>query len=122
MKEPMPATELIHHFFDVFNRRDTKEMGNLLDPNAEFFFPKTQPLAGKDRILKFLNILFRQYPQLSFKIQRVIRQGDQAAVHWTNHGMNRRKEPYQNEGVTIFEFQAGKIQFISDFFKDTDKF
>jgi hypothetical protein len=35
--------------------------------------------------------------------------------------MNRRKEPYQNEGVTILEMQEGKISFISDFFKDTEK-
>jgi len=50
----------------------------------------------------------------------VIQQDDKAAVHWTNQGMNRRKEPYQNEGVTILEMQDGKIRFISDFFKDTE--
>ena len=118
----MPHEYLIHHFFEVFNSRDTKEMGNLLNEDAEFYFPKTQPLMGKDRILKFLNILFRQYPELAFKVERVIQQGDQAAVHWTNQGMNRRKEPYRNEGVTIFEMQEGKISFISDFFKDTERF
>ena len=58
---------------------------------------------------------------MAFKIQRIILQGDQAAVHWANQGMNRRKEPYQNEGVTILEMQDGKISFISDFFKDTEK-
>jgi len=42
-------------------------------------------------------------------------------VHWTNRGMNRRQEPYANEGATILEFKAGKISWISDFFKDTDK-
>ena len=69
----------------------------------------------------FLNILFRQYPALAFKIQRIIPQGDQAAVHWTNQGMNRHKEPHQNEGVTLLEMQDGKIRFISDFFKYTEK-
>jgi uncharacterized protein (TIGR02246 family) len=118
----MPEEQLFHKFFEVFNARDTKEMGNLLNEDAEFYFPKTQPLMGKKRILKFLGILFRQYPQLEFKVQRVIQQGDQAAVHWTNRGMNRRKEPYQNEGATIFELTEGKISFISDFFKDTEKF
>ncbi len=97
-------------------------MRDLLSQDAEFYFPKTQPLIGRERILKFLNILFKQYPELTFKIQRIILQGDQAAVHWTNRGMNRRKEPYQNEGVTILEMQDGKISFISDFFKDTEKF
>jgi ketosteroid isomerase-like protein len=68
-------------FFKVFNQRDVAEMGNLLHPDAEFYFPKTQPLIGKERILKFLNILFRQYPELIFDIRQVIHQGNKAAVH-----------------------------------------
>jgi ketosteroid isomerase-like protein len=111
---------LIHKYFEMLNHRNTKEMEDLINSDTEFYFPKTQPLIGKKRIMKFLNILFRQYPELTFKIQRVIQQDDKAAVHWTNQGMNRRKEPYQNEGVTILEMQDGKIRFISDFFKDTE--
>ena len=117
----MSDNHLVHKFFEMLNHRDTKEMEDLVGPDTEFYFPKTQPLIGKKRIMKFLNILFRQYPELDFKIQRVIQQDDKAAVHWTNQGMNRRKEPYQNEGVTILEMQDGKIRFISDFFKDTEK-
>ena len=118
----MPGKQLFHKFFEVLNHRDTKEMKVLLGPDAQFYFPKTRPLTGRDRILKFINILFRQYPKLTFKVQRIILQGDRAAVHWTNQGETRRKEPYQNEGVTILEMQDGKISFISDFFKDTEKF
>ena len=117
----MSDTQLIHRFFDVFNHRDLHRMGDLLDPDAELYFPKTQPLIGKKRIFKFLSILFRQYPELTFSIKRVILQDNQAAVHWTNQGMNRRREPYQNEGVTILEILDGKIGYISDFFKDTEK-
>ena len=78
-------------------------------------------MVGQDRILKFLKVFFRQFPELTFTVIRVIRQGDQAAVHWNNRGINRRKEPYENEGVTILEMESGKIVFISDFFKDTEK-
>ena len=118
----MPDKQIVNTFFEVFNKRDMEKMEKLLDPDAEFFFPKTQPLIGKERILKFLGILFRQYPQLSFTIQRVIQQDARAAVHWTNQGFNRRKEAYQNEGVTILELQNAKIKYISDFFKNTEKF
>ncbi len=118
----MPDEQIFHKFFEVFNNRDMEEMGNLLNPAAELYFPKTRPLIGKEHILKFVHILLRRYPELSFKIERVIQQGDRAAVHWTNRGKNRRKEPYQNEGVTILETQDGKISFISDFFKDTEAF
>jgi ketosteroid isomerase-like protein len=118
----MADEQTVKSFFEVFNNRDLKEMASLLDADAEFFFPKTQPLIGRERILKFLGILFRQYPQLSFTIQRVIQQGEWAAVHWTNQGFNRRKEAYQNEGVTILELQNAKIKYISDFFKNTEIF
>ena len=117
----MSEEHIILQFFEVFNNRDLEKMEDLLDSNAEFYFPKTEPLIGKERIFKFLKILFRQYPELSFHIEKVIFQGDHAAVHWTNRGMNRRRDPYENEGVTILEMENGKIRFISDFFKDTEK-
>jgi len=117
----MPEDQTFLKFFQVLNARDLVEADNLLASQAELFFPKTQPMVGKDRILKFLKIFFRQYPELIFTVERVIRQGDKAAVHWINRGISRRKEPYQNEGVTILEMKNGKIVFISDFFKDTEK-
>jgi ketosteroid isomerase-like protein len=118
----MSDEQIILKFFEVFNNRDLDEMSQLLASTAEFYFPKTQPLLGKDRILKFLKLLFRQYPELSFNVKKVILQGDHAAVHWTNRGLNRRRKPYENEGVTILEMENGKIRYVSDFFKDTDKF
>ncbi len=117
----MSEDQIFLKFFEVLNARDLVEADNLLAPQAELFFPKTQPMVGKDRILKFLKIFFRQYPELVFTVERVICQGDRAAVHWTNRGANRRKEPYENEGATILEMEKGKIVYISDFFKDTEK-
>jgi hypothetical protein len=45
-----------------------------------------------------------------------------SAVHWVNHGSNKRGEPYDNEGVTLLIMEGDKIKWISDFFKDTGKF
>ncbi len=118
----MSLEQTITKFFEVFNSRDLDRMRELFHEDAEFYFPKTQPLIGRKRILKFLNILFRQYPELSFEVQRIICEGRNAAIHWTNKGRSRRKEPYQNEGATIMEVEDDKITFISDFFKDTEKF
>ena len=118
----MPNEQIISKFFEAMNTRDLEVIDAVLLPEARFDFPKTQPLIGKDRILKFFGILFRQYPKLSFEVQRIIVQGQLAAIHWNNNGQNRRKEPYENEGVTILEFEAEKIRYISDFFKNTEKF
>jgi ketosteroid isomerase-like protein len=112
----------IVRFFDCMSQRKQSQLENLLSDSAEFYFPKTQPLLGKDRILKFFKFLWRQYPELTFEIQRVVLQGQTAAVHWTNRGMSRKGDPYENEGVTLLEIKDDKIVYISDFFKDTGLF
>ena len=112
----------IVRFFDCMSQRKDSQLENLLSDSAEFHFPKTQPLLGKNRILKFFKVLWRQYPELTFQIQRMILQGTAAAVHWTNRGMDRKGTPYENEGVTLLEIKGDKIVYISDFFKDTSLF
>ena len=114
--------KMIRRFFKAFNERDRESMKSLLDEEAVLNFPKVEPMTGRKRILTFFSILFRQYPELLFQIQRIIIQGKQAAVHWTNQGVNRQNEPYENEGMTLFEEKEGRFIFISDFFKDTEKF
>ena len=109
-------------FYELINRRDVGQMRNFLKDEAQFLFPKTQPLSGKEKILRFFQVLFLQYPQLTFEVQGIVAEEDRAAVHWVNHGVDRKKQPYENEGVTLFEFQDGQIVFMSDFFKDTGKF
>ena len=118
----MSVAQSVSEFFDIINKRDLSKLEEALTENARFYFPKTQPLLGKNRIVRFFKILFRQYPELAFKIRRQIVQGPLAAIHWTNYGVNKKQEPYENEGVTILEIKGDKIRFISDFFKDTGKF
>ena len=113
---------VVSRFFSLVNNRDLPKLEALLSDNCEFHFPKTRPLLGKNQIIRFFKILFHRFPQLEFQIQRTIVQGSKAAVHWTNRGMSRRSEPYENEGVTVLEMEDGRIRFISDFFKDTEKF
>jgi uncharacterized protein (TIGR02246 family) len=114
--------DTIRGFFDAVNTRDTEAMGRFLRPDAEFLFPKTEPLVGKDRIVRFFKILFRQYPELLFDVKRVIIDGDRAAAHWTNRGTSRKGDAYENEGVTWLEWEGDAARFMSDFFKDTGKF
>ena len=118
----MSYEDTVREFFRCFGLRDLDGVRRLLAEDAHFDFPKTPPMRDRERILRFLRVLFRQYPALTFEIQRVIMQGPEAAVHWKNRGMNRNNEPYDNEGVTILEMEGMTIRYISDFFKDTEKF
>jgi ketosteroid isomerase-like protein len=116
------VSQKIAQFFEFLSAQNLGQMANFLREDARFFFPKTQPLIGKERILKFFRILFRQYPELTFTVEHTIAQQDKAAVQWRNRGINRKNEPYENEGVTLFFFEDGLVSLMSDFFKDTGKF
>lgn len=118
----MTGKGFIAHFFALINKRDLDAFEGILDDGATFYFPKTQPLLGKNRIRRFFQILFRQYPELEFQVLKTIIQDSWVAVHWKNRGKNRQDEPYENEGVTLLETAGGKVTYISDFFKDTGKF
>lgn len=112
----------VSRFFEFLSAQSIEQMGAFLRDDAKLFFPKTQPLIGKERILKFFQVLFRQYPELSFTVEHAIAQGNKVAAHWTNKGITRKCEPYENEGGTLFFFEDGLVFFMSDFFKDTGKF
>ena len=118
----MTKDKIVSRFFYYVNDRDLPKLEALLVEDSEFYFPKTRPLLGKNQIIRFFKILFHRFPQLEFQIQRTIIQGSKAAVHWSNRGINRMNAPYENEGVTILEMEERGIRFISDFFKDTEKF
>ena len=118
----MTTEQMTRAFFKALNRRDFTWMSERLVLESQLFFPKTQPLLNRERILKFFRLLFRQYPELTFDIQRVVQKGNQSVVHWTNRGIKRNGETYENEGVTWMEMEGDKIRWISDFFKDTEKF
>ncbi len=112
----------VTQFFEYLSTQSLGQMANFLKEDARLFFPKTQPLIGKERILKFFQILFRRYPELTFTVEHTIAQQDKVAAHWTNRGINKKNEPYENEGVTLFFFEEGLVSLMSDFFKDTGKF
>ncbi len=112
----------VTQFFEFFSTQNLGQMANFLKEDACLYFPKAQPLKGKERVLKFFQILFRQYPELTFKVEHIIAQEGKVAAHWTNRGINGKSEPYENEGVTLFFFEDGLVSMMSDFFKDTGKF
>ncbi len=118
----MESQSIASLFFDLLNQRDMTAFENLLAENVQLYFPKTKPLLGKERVIRFFSILFKRFPNLEFKVEGNVVQGPKAVVHWTNRGMRKNQEPYNNEGATWLEMKDGKVALISDFFKDTGKF
>ncbi|MHC4779168.1 MAG: nuclear transport factor 2 family protein [Planctomycetota bacterium] len=116
------AGEVALKVFEAMNGRDLTGLSTLLAPDGVFHFPGTEPLVGPEVIGRFLKILLRRFPALRFETERVIEQGESAAVEWRNRGEDRKGEPYENAGVTVIEMKDGRISYMSDTFKDTSVF
>lgn len=108
--------------FDAVNRKTLDELESAFSDSVVFHFPKTAPLEGKRRITTFFKVLFRTYPDLTFTPGRTVGDERMAAMEWTNHGTTKSGEIYRNAGVTFLEVKDSKIAYISDTFKDTEKF
>ena len=52
----MKNNEVVSCFFDLVNERNLEKLEALLKENSEFYFPKTKPMVGKNRIIRFFKI------------------------------------------------------------------
>jgi len=119
MEGKTAMTDLANILFTAMNTRELSELEECLAEDAVFDFPGAGTIVGKKKILLFLKILFRMYPRLTFTVQEIIIEGDQACAVWTNEGKSKEGRPYQNHGVTLLRVCNGQIVSLSDYFKDT---
>jgi len=111
--------ELALMIFQAMNSRTFDGVIDYFDDSLILDFPGSGRIQGKRKVVVFLKALLRKYPVLCFNVFEVLVDGDQVAALWTNKGNNLAGEDYQNSGVSIIHIDAGKITFISDYFKDT---
>lgn len=105
--------------FDKMNNRDFSDIENLLDERVCFDFPGVKRNEGIRRTRILLSALMRKYTELIFSVKDIVVDKDKACVVWTNKGIDSQNNPYENSGITLLYFNAEKISFISDYFKDT---
>ena len=118
MKSP-EKEKFARELFNTMNSRNFNDIEDLLDENVCFDFPGVKRSDGIRKTGILLNALLRKYPELVFSVQDVILDEDRACVVWTNKGIDVKNAAYENSGITLLHFKAGKISFISDYFKDT---
>lgn len=105
--------------FKAMNERDFSVLDPWLHPDISLDFPGAGRLEGVKRVTIFLKALLRKFPVLKFNVYETVVDGDLVCAVWNNHGQNLAGHPYENAGITLVHFEAGKITFISDYFKDT---
>jgi ketosteroid isomerase-like protein len=110
---------LAQSVFNAMNSRDFTEPEKNISAEVVFDFPGAGRIEGAKRVLLFLKALLRKYPKLTFTISEILIDNEKACAVWTNEGESSDGKPYVNSGITLLHFNAEKIVFISDYFKDT---
>jgi len=105
--------------FEALNTKNISLLEPFLAEDVCFDFPGTAQVVGKKRVLIFLKVLLRKFPDIVFDVQDVITGLDAACVVWTNRARLTTDQPYRNSGVTLVRCCNHRITFISDYFKDT---
>lgn len=119
MDSSASAPELVQMLFTALNSRDLAPLDCCLAEDAAFDFPGPGLISGRKKIILFFKILFRKFSRLTFSVSKIVAEEDCACAVWTNEGADRTGTPYNNRGITLLELKAGKIVFLSDYFKDT---
>ena len=83
--------------------------------------PPTEPIKGDRRILAMFRVIFRMYHEIHWKVTEVYPVGGNRYVYLTDSwGTIGKSTPYKNHILSIIDFDAaGRILYLSDYFKNT---
>ncbi len=118
--QPAPTdSQAPNAIFEAMNTKNMAVLEPYLAEDVSFDFPGTALVVGKKRVLIFLKVLLRKYPDIVFQVQDVVSDNDKTCIVWTNSARLETSQPYRNSGVTLVHCVNDRITFISDYFKDT---
>ena len=105
--------------FLSMNKKEFDEVADFFADNLILDFPGIGQVQSKRRVIISLKAILRKYKYLKFTLVDFVEEDDKVCVIWSNEGEKNSGEKYENRGITFFRFENGKVNFISDYFKDT---
>jgi hypothetical protein len=108
-------------FMDDLGSLDIERIGRWIDDTSCVSIPPANPKRGRTRILRYFTVIFRQYRELSWALNRVTVVGEGTAfVESTSKGIWADGRGYENEILTLAVYSADrKLILLSDYFKRT---
>jgi ketosteroid isomerase-like protein len=115
--------EIVHQFYDAFERRDREDVAALLHPQIEWRSTGApllgvEAMHGRDEALRFM---FEQIGEAIQDFRAILEEvrelpGDQvlAVAHYEGRGVASGAAP-RVTATAIFRFEAGQIVFFQDF-------
>lgn len=101
-----------------------ERLGRWFSESSRIWVPPLNPVVGKKRILALFRAIFRRYTELNWEVQRIYSiNGGTVIFASKSWGILRADETYRNSILTLIQFgRTGKIEYLSDYVKDTKAF
>lgn len=108
-------------FMQDLNSLNIENLQKWFDKESKIWIPPAKEIQGEGRILALFRAIFRKYEKIEWKESEIFHLGKERYFYETvSIGNLRGKGIYSNNICTIISFNdAGKIKFLSDYFKDT---
>ncbi|MCW1921273.1 ester cyclase [Luteolibacter arcticus] len=110
-------------FGDMWNKRDTDLLRELMAPDATGIFEGGRTMTGPDDFIAFQREFLEAVPDLKVELLKSVSEGDEICVHWRgtgNHcgpglGCPPSNKDIEFEGVTWLTVKNGQIVAGQDF-------
>ena len=115
------SEQLCLAFMRDLEARNPEVLRTWFTENAVLWIPPSPPIEGSRRIQAMFKLIFRMYTEIHWKVTDFYQVGNQRYIYATNSwGIIGKDTPYKNHVLTVIDFDAaGKISYLSDYFKDT---
>jgi ketosteroid isomerase-like protein len=116
-----PIKELARRFILDLNTRDLDRLLPWFRPDAQLWIPPSPLVCGSKRISLLLNLIFRRYRDIQWEILELYQASENVIlVEMRSFGTFTSGKAYENRLISLIKYTgAGKIFFISDYFKNT---
>jgi uncharacterized protein (TIGR02246 family) len=101
---------------DAFNEKDLEAILALFQEDGSYEFPGMPVLIGREKIGKFLRMVFTEaLSDMVLTVRALFICDDHGVIEWTNKATTPMGNPYSNQGVFIFSVESGKIQSFREY-------
>jgi hypothetical protein len=116
--------EKILAFMEDMRSKDACRVAEWFSEDSVLWIPPAQPIKGQLRIKALFRAMFNRYDFLKWTILDILPINDNRCIHiCDSHGKLKGSDEYRNQVITDIVFNnEGKIQSLSDYFKDTAVF
>jgi predicted SnoaL-like aldol condensation-catalyzing enzyme len=93
---------------ELINEGKTGKMNELIATDYAFHAPGGYEKRGIEGLSEFIGWLHTSFPEIHFRVDDVIAEGDKVVSFYSVKGTHKSNKPVNSQGVIISRFASGK--------------